>query len=278
MAVYCFLEYTYDDQEYPEDAMSAIFDSMGFSKNAKTECGNVTVWTQDLAIIFVRKTSGTGFNGLSGMGISVNKLPDNLEIDTVTKLPYEIDSQGLKVFFVPQNISSDFSLDANFQKEHSYLSKEQEPLHKISGVVICCSNLEEAQSFYRELGFSTGKMNDVIPNLTCSNNLFTVVFRETKNTNSISHAIFETHDVFNATLYYTVKDFDVVNFILDMYDSFGELNYKINGYNCVAYGNQDSYVIENVCKDALPNMNMIFRMRKQYLPLCPLSLEMENVA
>ena len=51
----------------------------------------------------------------------------------------------------------------------------------------------------------------------------------------------------------------------NVHENFGtKLNYKIRAYNCRAWGNEQSYTIENFIK-VTPNIDIIYRQRNQYL-------------
>ena len=60
--------------------------------------------------------------------------------------------------------------------------------------------------------------------------------------------------------------FDLPEFELIQNENFGtKLNWKIHTYNCKAWGNENSYTIENMLE--FTNADLIFRQRKNYLKI-----------
>ena len=85
--------------------------------------------------------------------------------------------------------------------------------------------------------------------------------------NEFKTLICDTHDIWHTISAYTLSGVEFApNEIPENLD-FGNLNHKIIGYNCLAVGSKSSYSIEKLVPDALPGMDMIIRMRKQYLTI-----------
>ena len=90
---------------------------------------------------------------------------------------------------------------------------------------------------------------------------------------NVPSIICDTDDVFTTTANYVSNGVELRKFDNDRDLDFGDLNHKIRGYNCNAVGNENSYTIENLIPNAAPNLDIIFRQRKQYLNISESTLD-----
>jgi hypothetical protein len=97
------------------------------------------------------------------------------------------------------------------------------------------------------------------------NNQFSI-FVENKRNSGVGTVIIDTPNVFRCTSHLLLKQVELMKFDGDA-DNFGALTHKINGYNCKAFGNENSYTIENYIPKGRVNFNIIFRERKQYIKI-----------
>tara|TARA_Y100000114_G_C11542204_1_gene223135 strand:- start:135 stop:572 length:438 start_codon:yes stop_codon:yes gene_type:complete len=127
---------------------------------------------------------------------------------------------------------------------------------------------------YIKLGFKYKDISDNYGKLVCENNRFTIMLDKRTEQNNIPTIICDTHDVFDATAYFLSVGIDPETFNHNIHMNFGQkLNYKIRAYNCRAWGNEQSYTIENFIKGLAPDIDIIFRQRNQYLHIHETTLD-----
>ena len=99
-----------------------------------------------------------------------------------------------------------------------------------------------------------------------------------ESANTIDTVYADTNDVFKTTRCYTASGLSLKEYNISKENlNFGvALNHKIIGYNCIAFGNENSYSIENCVKQSLQNLDFIFRTRKQYLHINEDVVEFHN--
>lgn len=276
-ADFSFLEYSYDPNVLPQPQVYGKLENMGFCLYSEHINGKITVWSQGLCIIFVRPREG--FCGISGLGfISEHDLDNDpyFEYDSETNFYNTADPEGNNLFFIPSDLLTEDGnvLSKSYKRiANNYMSNSI--FNRITGIII---NVEHKETlyFYKHLGFKVTKQNDQYTTLISPNREVSIVITQKQNT-GIQCVIFDTDDIFHTTSYMTFREFDIKKFNQMDTSNFGDLSHKILGYNCLAFGNESSYSIENFCESALPNMDVIFRMRKQFLHVCPDNLERHYV-
>jgi hypothetical protein len=76
----------------------------------------------------------------------------------------------------------------------------------------------------------------------------------------------DTDDLFHSIACFSISGVkECTNKDFGIPAGFGNLAHKIVGYKCFATGNSNSYSIEKFYPSALPNTDIILRMRKQYI-------------
>ena len=265
-----FLEYTYDPVKFSEVGVFSALNDMGFSLFAEHQNSTVTVWKQGKSFLLVRKKSDT-VSGISGIGLYTDQIQPGLPQDQDTGFSITYDPEGNRVMFFDSNITNN--------QNYNLLTQTREPsdtFKNISGISIIMLN-PETEIFYQQMGFRKTKNRHNACTLVSSSKDFSIVLSEKISDNANNCVVFDTNDVFGATCKFLLKEFKLKTFETKHHQDFGALNFKIRGYNCLAFGNEDSYSIENLCLEPLPNLDLIFRMRKQFLHLCPENLEMHYV-
>jgi hypothetical protein len=263
-----FLEYTYNPVKFSEVGVFSALNDMGFSLFAEHQNSTVTVWNQGRSFILLRKDSDCDVPGISGIGLYTDQIQPGLPQDNATGFSITYDPEGNRVLFFDSSIAED--------QNYIRASKTKMPSNTFKNIagVSLISQKPETEIFYQQLGFRKTKNRHNACTMVSSSNDFSIVLSEKISDNANNCIVFDTQDVFYATSKFMLNKFNLKTFDLPKNQNFGDLNYKIRGYNCLAFGNTESYSIENLCLEPLPNLDMIFRMRKQFLHLCPENLEM----
>lgn len=269
-AEFSFLEYTYNPDDISPSVMHDVLSDLGFVKYSQHVSGRVSLWSQGICLLFVRQSNTCKTPGISGLGFIISKDAIrimNLTRDEDSEFYLGHDPDGNRVLFLTPDMltSNTSSLFSKYEKSLTDTTARIF-LNTITGVLINISSHNTIE-FYKDLGFKITKEGDNFITFVSNNNRFSIVASiQPISDVRVYCAIFDTDDIFNATSYFTYKDVQLKKYNNSCeYLEFGNLNHKICGYNCIAFGNEDSYSIENFSRDALPNMDMIFRMRKQYL-------------
>jgi len=139
-------------------------------------------------------------------------------------------------------------------------------LKNISGIKIPFWSIEMIEH-YEALGFKVVSDSDKYTTMLSKQNSFTLLCckdkLETKTT-----VISDTDDIFNATAYFFANGLELRQFNDTDNLNFGsKLNFKIDSYNCKAWGTKNSYTIENIIENVSPDIDIIFRQRKNYLKI-----------
>lgn len=270
MADFSFIEYTYNPYEYTSETMEQYLTSLRYVKRTVNRSQTVSMWNHDLSIIMLREIPEEK-TGLSGIGFFCNQ-------ETFEKLDYvffdqdvnshvSVMSNGLRLVLLDVNHNS----NSNFQEFTPVNENKQEDpyIHYNSGIVTSgCDNFA-----LEGLDFKVNSYSEDLNIFTSNNKRFTLInYDQPVFRNNI--LICETKDVFKATSALSAKD-HTLKYVKNNND-FGSLTYKINSYNCSAFGNDKSYSIEQYVCNGLPNLDIILRMRKQYLTIKPHNLETYN--
>jgi hypothetical protein len=227
------------------------------------------MWTQNQCILLLRETSTVDEPAVTGIGLMADAdvaSAANFYFDSSCGMCIAHDPNGFRVLVMPEKSLADLILYGYQAVDLRHY--ETAGLKYFSGIVYNTDNTDVIQ-FYRDLGFNCSKQSNKFSTLMSKNNRFTLLLNNTQKNNPVDVVFADTDDVFKTTSYYTVAGFDTKNYDLDKNSlDFGtNLNHKIIGYNCVAFGNAESYSIENSVKAPLLNIDLVFRTRKQYLHL-----------
>lgn len=257
-----FLEYSVPPN-YAEDVRFTLTD-LGYTCIAEHVEGGVSVWQLNLSIIFVNEELGCAIPCLSGLGFicdqeCINQL--DAGYDELTDMYVTQDPAGYRVLMCPLNTyKQNKSLISDRYISNTRELNTTKSFEYSSGVVLGHVN-DNVLDFYAKLGCKITKQGTNYLTMVTDNNRFSLIFSKTDSHRSA--VVMDTQDVFHVTASFVNKQIPLNSFDFVAGD-FGKLNYKINGYNCIAAGNKESYTIENSAPDVLPNLDFIFRQRKQY--------------
>lgn len=267
MSNFSFLEYSFNPHNTTPETLFSSLNRLGFVQRNTHRSGSVSMWTQNQCIILLRQTQEVSEPKVSGLGILVNEetLDEyNLDFDYECSMNVFYDPQGLRILAMPEKQLSKMIL-------HGYTivdkkSYDTPGLEYFSGLVYNVSN-QDTIDFYENIGFKNTKNSKDYDVLMSKNNRFSLLCNKSASDNMLSVVYTDTNDVFKTTCHYTVANFNIKEYNVDKSAlNFGaDLNYKIRGYNCIAFGDMNRYTIENSVVGAIPNLDFVFRTRKQFL-------------
>lgn len=268
-AEFSFLEYTYNPKQCPETPESLR--RLGFSCRADNN-NSTSVWKQNYSIIFLR--SNTDFNGarVTGLGFIT---PKNVISDLGAKkdpgLNFHVteDPGGLRIILVDEKEETNL-YKLGFVKKDSIIRPDI-GISYISGITYNYFDNEKI-NFYSRLGFRITKSGQQYSQLTTSDNRFTIISNRDEQNKRVQNVICETTDIFSTTAKGVVNKIQFKDFNLPDNLDYGSITHKIYGYNCLPFGNQNGYTIENFIPNALPNTDMILKMRKKKFDIMECSL------
>lgn len=276
-ADFSFIEYSYNPDTSSTSSVQSHLRKLGFVMRSQHSNGKASVWNQNNAIILLRRSAEQAQPAISGIGFlapqSLFLQLENIVFDHDLEMWVTQDQCGTRMIFVDESKNGmDTSTLQNYIVTDSK-AYNNPGLNYFSGLIYNCVN-PRMMDLYQSIGFKFTKSGDNYNTLMSANNRFSILCNKNEHDNRIKTIILDTDDVFHATSAYTLlgvglKKFDINQSELD----FGSLNHKIMGYNCLAFGNKESYSIENFIPSAAPGVDAIFRTRKQYLHITENTLE-----
>jgi len=269
---FSFFEYSYNSIVADPASLFADLTLLGFACRSRHLHSNVTVWVQNRCILLLRDNHQIHKNGITGLGLTVTQ--DLLDNCPDARIDHNTD------FYIISNDDNSFNfylLPAKgieqFAQNYEVLDDKHIPapgFENFTGFVIDTDNASTVEIINR-LSKSSTKLNNYTRYLL-PNNQFSIFVKSEKNV-GVETVIIDTLDVFKCTSHLMLKHVELATFDDDNEGDFGNLNHKIKGYNCKAFGNKTSYSIENYIPKGKVNFNIIFRERNQYIKIREETLE-----
>lgn len=266
MANVGFLEYSFNPQLTDRELVHTQLNNLGFIHRNQHLKNQVGFWIQNSSIILLRESCDIDHAKLSGIGLIVSKETiDQLQptMDPNCDMFVKSDGCGMRIL-----LSTGDHITKLLESGYEMVDRKDYDLPGLeyfSGMVYNCFD-EKVLQFYQSLGFKITKSGGNYITLLSMENRFSLLMNRHSNNGAVPTVICDTMDVFRTTSCYAVTKLHMRQFDIDRsklnFDS--KMNYKIVGYNCAAFGNEHSYTIENYIDHALPKLDLIFRMRKQY--------------
>ena len=277
MAEYSFIEISYDPSVIKTDYVESNLKKLGFIHRTQHKTGDVGFWNLQNCILLVRQDESKRSACITGLGFNASLTDiENLHaiLDPTTDFHYADTGIGLKTYLLTEDQIHHFN--SNLDSHYDIIdakTKTLKHLNYISGIKMNSHNPNMIEH-YENLGFKYKNVSDNYGKLVCENNRFTIMLDKRTSQNNISTIITDTHDVFDTTAYFLSVGIDPETFNHQVHMNFGQkLNYKIKAYNCRAWGNEQSYTIENFIKGLAPDIDIIFRQRNQYLHIHETTLD-----
>lgn len=264
---YAFLEYTYNPSRYSDEYIGEQLASIGYRMRTSTETNNCQLWTQANSIIMLNRSTESEKDGISGIGFvtdlaSIEHLPVKYDVDLSM---YIIEnSTEFRSIFVDED---EYSKIRDILSKHKVydLPQYSNPHITFTTGIVYNQNHRTVMDHYQDMGFKFTKQGDAYNTLVSNNNRFSILIDRLSVNNEVPAIILDTNDVFASTASFIVNGCELKEYKDINAENFGNMNYKINSYNCLAFGNETSYSIENKLIQPLPNLDVIFRQRKQTL-------------
>jgi len=277
MAEFSFIEISYDPSVAKTDFVENNLKRLGFIHRTQHKSGCTGFWNLQSCIVLLRQDNSKRSACVTGLGFNatISDIEKTEAIhDSSTDFHYADTGIGIKTYLLTEEQIHHFNskLDDHYDIIDSE-SKSLKHLNYISGIKINSHNTNVIDH-YTQLGFKYKNVSDNYGKLVCENNRFTIMLDKRTSQNNIPTIICDTHDVFDATAYFLSIGIDPERFNHQVHMNFGQkLNYKIRAYNCRAWGNEQSYTIENFIKGLAPDIDIIFRQRNQYLHIHETTLD-----
>ena len=263
MAQFSFIEVSYDATITSDVDMELQMERLGFIHRSQHAMDQVGFWTHRQCIVLLRR-SPIGVNPkVTGLGF----LGSHDDIDR-TGATFDKDSDffvsecyGMKTYIVQEN-QFQSAID-HIYNEMDMVTESNNALKNFSGIVLDAD--EAIKDHYIALGFRTTKHSDKYDTLVGDGNNFSILISKRPKKSIVPTIICDTHDVFSSTAFFTAQGCDIPKFEDTTELNFGKLNHKILGYNCKAFGTENSYTIENFIKNAANDLDLIVRQRSKYI-------------
>ena len=267
MSNFSFLEYSFNPYSINPEEIYGSLNRLGFVQRNLHASEQASMWTQNHCIILLRETPDIINPAVTGIGLVIDDdyIPSqDYYLDKQCGMLVTNDPNGFRILAMPeQHLVKMLAHGYQIVDKRQY---ETTGIEYFSGIVYNTTN-SDVIDFYKGLGFKFTRSSDKYATLMSKNNRFTLLLNKTDNSNSVDVALADTNDVFRTTTHFTVAGFDTkqYNQNKDTLNFGTSLNHKIVGYDCLAFGNENSYTIENSIKEPIPNFDLVFRTRKQYL-------------
>ena len=255
-----FIEYSFNPANYTE-----IYNNlarMGFVHRTQHKNNRVGFWVQQNCIILLRESESIE-PGVTGIGFITNGDDFVLSFvkDPDTDMLMRVAPDGMRLLFVPNDQMINM-MTTNFETVDNTVHKST-GLNYISSIVL---NIDaDTEEFYKLLGFSNSKSSGAYRSIASANKRLSLIINDQFPVNKKSLYI-DTDDLFHSIACFSISGVkECTNKDFGTPTGFGNLAHKIVGYKCFATGNSNSYSIEKFYPSALPNTDIILRMRKQYI-------------
>ena len=277
MAEFSFIEISYDPTVATTQRVESDLKKIGFIHRTQHKSGNAGFWNLQSCIVLLKQDNSKRSACITGIGF--NATEHDIEhvgaiLDPDTDFNFVDAGNGIKSYLLTEKQIHHFN--SNLDEHYDIIDAENKSLkhlNYISGIKMNGHN-SNVIDHYTNLGFKYKDVSDNYGKLVCENNRFTIMLDKRTQQNNIPTIICDTHDVFDATAYFLSVGIDPETFNHNVHMNFGQkLNYKIRAYNCRAWGNEQSYTIENFIKGLAPDIDIIFRQRNQYLHIHETTLD-----
>jgi len=277
MAEFSFIEISYDPSVTKTEYVESNLSKIGFVHRTQHKSGHAGFWNLQSCIALLRQDKSKTSPSITGIGFNASQQDIeslNAIYDETTDFFVVDNGVGIKTYLLSEKQIHHYNsnLDESYQVIDSD-SKTSKHLNYVSGIKMNGHDINVIDH-YIKLGFKYKDVSDNYGKLICENNRFTIMLDKRSGLKNIPTIICDTHDVFDATAYFLSVGIDLQRFNHQVHMNFGQkLNYKIKAYNCRAWGNEQSYTIENFIKGVSPDIDIIFRQRNQYLHIHETTLD-----
>ena len=267
---YSCLEYSFNPTQTQAVDIESALEVLGFRKCSISSSGATSIWVQGIVLLVLRRSEEVSQPGISGIGMFVDntlqqKLASSLMQDPESGVQYVLDPTGMRLLII--NEDTGLVADDSIEKFIPLAPPpETADISAVTGIVYCGATADTLD-FYLDFGFKdTASANDRYHNLVSDNNRFTIMMdKEPFSHANIKTIVTDTNDIFNVTASFIGSGLTAKKYEINANPKqFPTLMHKIIGYNCIPFGTEERFSIENFIGSALPGMDLIIRMRKKY--------------
>jgi len=255
MAISNFLVYSYTDKLFTERQFTAL----GFNRASTNKTSGAAFWHNHNCIVLLKPDN---FDGLSGLSFVTSE-----KIINRTNAQYD-DATGWfqfgdKLKFYLQTESTIKTVIQNEYQTTPILDAISTGVDKFGGVVLNLNQICDKE-ILSALEFKTMSSDRYLKYI--SQNNFSL-YLDTYNKIQSSTVYVDCYDIFKNIAMLSLDSTIQMKQYTDTFANFGNLTHKINGYNCTAIGNKDSYTIEKMIIDCPKNVNFILRQRSKKITI-----------
>ena len=274
MADFSFLELSYDPAVYSTESITDDLNKLGFIHRSQHKMDQVGFWNHRECIFLLRKTTSNRMPYISGLGM-LGSIEDintfDAKFDGSSDFFKIENSIGIDTYIIQEN-----QIDPDIENSYTIINSTTPSVSafkNFTGIKLNVFNNEILKHF-SELGFSYTDVSDNYSKFVSPNKKFTIMCSKANHEDKgVPTLLVDTHDVFKATAFFVSKNLEIPTFDLTNQQSLGKLDFKINAYNCKAWGNEQSYTIENFLSNVFSSLDIIVRQRKQYLHIQETTLD-----
>jgi len=252
MAISNFLVYNYTDN----NKTFKEFTSLGFNQASIHKTSGATFWHNRNCIVLLRPANTDGLSGVSFVTTENIINSANAVYDDVTG--WFSFGNKLKIY-----LQTEDQIKTVIQNEYqaSPVNNFDTGVDKFGGVVLninelCDTNLLTVLELKE---FSNDRYTKFV-----SKNNFSLYF-DKQNDTSKPTVFVDCFDIFKNIALLSLDSSIQMKKYNQQQNNFGKLTHKINGYDCIAEGNKDSYSIEKMILDTPSNVNFVLRQRSKKL-------------
>ena len=264
MAEFSFIEITYDPFTNKKEDVHKYLINLGFTHRSQHAMDFVGFWALRKCIVMLREENIDSDPKVTGLGF-IGTVDDIINLDAQLDPSSDFfkveNPNGLDTYIIQEN-QIGRSLEMCYNSVDS-LTPSHRHLQQISGIKIIL-NSPEMIEHYESIGFTVESDTEKYTTLLSPSKRFSILCAKHKSEKIT--IISDTEDVFQATAFFVANGLYIPEFKVPDDLKFGtKLNWKINTYNCKAWGNENSYTIENIIENT--NADLIFRQRKNYIKI-----------
>ena len=252
MAISNFLVYNYTDKNktYKE------FTSLGFNQASIHKTSGATFWHNKNCIVLLYPADTDGLGGVSFVTTPDIINSANAIYDDITG--WFCFGNNFKIY-----LQTEAQIKTVIQNEYqaSPINNIDTGIDKFGGVVLNLNKLCDINLLnVLELKETS---NDKYLKFVSDNN-FSIYF-DKENSTDMPTVFVDCFDIFKNIALLSLDASVQMKTYPTTQEDFGRLTHKINGYNCIAEGNKDSYTIEKMILNVPSNVNFVLRQRSKKL-------------
>lgn len=261
MTISNFLVYTYTNRQDTQRR----FLSLGFNQVSVNKQHEVSIWHNHNCIVMLKHGNT---DGLTGIGFLTSS-----DIINSSRAIYDESTgwfkfgTGLEIY-----LQTEDQIPTIIKNEYQTVAKSigiKTGIDKFSGIIMNSSNLHDKVQL-DECNFKIMASERYLKYITHNN--FSL-YLDVENKTNVPTVFIDCHDIFKTISMISLDSTINLKKYNKQDGDFGKLTHKINGYNCMAEGNKDSYSIEKMIIGCPNNVNIVLRQRAKKISISEETLD-----